>query len=103
MSACGTELGLALQELSQWYFRNKLLVTGTPLQNSIKELWALLHFLEPPKFPSCAHFEATHSLSDADGVSAPAPLHLSCFLANRWVVEVMNGDSCTDHVLLYTH
>ena len=61
--------GLLVQELSGWYFRNKLLVTGTPLQNSIKELWALLHFLEPSKFPSCAHFEATHSLNDADGVS----------------------------------
>ncbi len=36
-------------ELSSWHFRNKLLVTGTPLQNSLKELWALLHFLEPNK------------------------------------------------------
>ena len=68
--------GFALQELSQWYFRNKLLVTGTPLQNSIKELWALLHFLEPSKFPSCAHFEATHSLNDADGASRLTPLLL---------------------------
>lgn len=64
-----SDVGLLMQELSQWYFRNKLLVTGTPLQNSIKELWALLHFLEPSKFPSCAQFEATHSLNDADGVS----------------------------------
>lgn len=44
-------------------------MTGTPLQNSIKELWALLHFLEPSKFPSCSHFEETHSLTDAEGVS----------------------------------
>lgn len=40
-----------LQELVQWTFKNKLLVTGTPLQNNIKELWALLHFLHPEKFP----------------------------------------------------
>ncbi|PNH05864.1 Chromodomain-helicase-DNA-binding protein 1, partial [Tetrabaena socialis] len=35
------------QELAEWHFKNKLLITGTPLQNSLKELWALLHFLEP--------------------------------------------------------
>ena len=28
---------------------NKLLVTGTPLQNSLLELWALLHFLAPER------------------------------------------------------
>ena len=57
-----------LQELAAWTFRNKLLVTGTPLQNSLKELWALLHFLEPHKFPSCSYFEAHHSLTSAEGV-----------------------------------
>jgi len=30
----------------------RLLITGTPLQNSIRELWALLSFLEPEKFRS---------------------------------------------------
>jgi chromodomain-helicase-DNA-binding protein 1 len=39
------------QELIQWSFKSKLLVTGTPLQNNIRELWALLHFLHPEKFP----------------------------------------------------
>ena len=57
-------------------------MTGTPLQNSIKELWALLHFLEPHKFPSCSHFEETHSLTDAEGVrlqlsTSPATLSFS--------------------------
>ncbi|CAA0813205.1 Protein CHROMATIN REMODELING 5 [Striga hermonthica] len=30
--------------------KNKLLITGTPLQNSVEELWALLHFLDSDKF-----------------------------------------------------
>ncbi|PRP87727.1 chromodomain-helicase-DNA-binding protein 1-like [Planoprotostelium fungivorum] len=34
----------------------KLLLTGTPLQNSIKELWSLLHFLMPEKFGSLEEF-----------------------------------------------
>lgn len=45
-----------------------LVCTGTPLQNSIKELWALLHFLDANKFPSCEYFEAQHSLDNADQV-----------------------------------
>ena len=58
------------QELSTWSFKNKLLVTGTPLQNSMKELWALLRFLEPSKFPNAEEFEARFSLKQADEVRA---------------------------------
>ncbi|KAG9393679.1 SNF2 family N-terminal domain [Carpediemonas membranifera] len=35
----------------------RCLVTGTPLQNSVKELWALLHFIAPQTFPSAQEFE----------------------------------------------
>ena len=56
------------QELSQWHFKNKLLITGTPLQNSMRELWALLHFLEPAKFPDIDAFDARHSLQRAEDV-----------------------------------
>uniref|UniRef100_A0A7N0SWY7 Protein CHROMATIN REMODELING 5 n=1 Tax=Kalanchoe fedtschenkoi TaxID=63787 RepID=A0A7N0SWY7_KALFE len=38
--------------LLEFFTKNKLLITGTPLQNSVEELWALLHFLDPPKFRS---------------------------------------------------
>ena len=58
------------QELSTWSFKNKLLVTGTPLQNSMKELWALLHFLEPHKFPNAEEFDARFSLKQAEEVTA---------------------------------
>lgn len=56
------------KELCQWPFKSKLLVTGTPLQNNIKELWALLHFLHPNKFPSSETFEETYDLKDPAGV-----------------------------------
>ena len=66
--------GCSPQELEQWHFRNKVLITGTPLQNSIKELWCLLHFLQADKFPDCEQFEATHSLQNAEHVRLGFPL-----------------------------
>ena len=62
------------QELSQWQFKNKLLITGTPLQNSMRELWALLHFLEPAKFPDIEEFDARHSLQRAEDVRCHSTL-----------------------------
>jgi SNF2 family DNA or RNA helicase len=35
---------------------NRLLITGTPLQNNLKELWALLNFLVPDIFDSDEEF-----------------------------------------------
>ena len=37
--------------------RNRLLLTGTPLQNDLTELWALLNFLLPTIFSSTDTFE----------------------------------------------
>lgn len=31
---------------------HKVLLTGTPLQNTVEELFSLLNFLEPERFPS---------------------------------------------------
>lgn len=36
--------------------RNRLLLTGTPIQNSMQELWALLHFIMPGLFDSHDEF-----------------------------------------------
>jgi ATP-dependent helicase STH1/SNF2 len=38
--------------------RSRLLLTGTPLQNSLTELWALLNFLLPKVFKSAESFES---------------------------------------------
>lgn len=35
---------------------HKVLLTGTPLQNSVEELFSLLNFLEPLQFPSESTF-----------------------------------------------
>ena len=36
--------------------RNRLLLTGTPVQNNMAELWALLHFIMPTLFDSHEQF-----------------------------------------------
>ena len=42
----------------RFHFEHALLLTGTPLQNDLHELWALLNFLFPDVFPESAAFDA---------------------------------------------
>ncbi|KZV88268.1 hypothetical protein EXIGLDRAFT_619629 [Exidia glandulosa HHB12029] len=42
--------------LLSFHCRNRLLLTGTPIQNSMQELWALLHFIMPSLFDSHEEF-----------------------------------------------
>ena len=41
----------------QYMSANRLLLTGTPLQNDLSELWALLNFILPKIFESCDEFK----------------------------------------------
>lgn len=43
--------------LRQYLSRHRLLLTGTPLQNDLSELWSLLNFLVPNIFRSSDNFE----------------------------------------------
>ena len=43
--------------LAQYTADHRVLLTGTPLQNSLHELWALLNFLLPKIFNSSETFE----------------------------------------------
>jgi len=49
-----SKLSLAIRELKT---TNRLLLTGTPLQNNLHELWALLNFLLPDVFYSSEDFD----------------------------------------------
>ncbi|QDZ22807.1 SNF2-related ATP-dependent DNA helicase [Chloropicon primus] len=62
-----------IRELRNFDVANKLLLTGTPLQNNLSELWSLLNFLLPDVFSSLADFERWFDFSkvnDADEKSA---------------------------------
>lgn len=47
----------------------RLLVTGTPLQNNLHELWALLNFLLPDLFSSSEDFDEWFGLANEDSQS----------------------------------
>lgn len=62
-----------------------MLLTGTPLQNSVEELFSLLNFLEPSQFPSETAFleefgdlkteeQVIGNLTDRDNVVVPLTL-----------------------------
>ncbi|GFF27790.1 ISWI chromatin-remodeling complex ATPase ISW2 [Aspergillus udagawae] len=65
--------------------RNRLLITGTPLQNNLHELWALLNFLLPDVFGDSEAFDQWFSSQDADQDTVVQQLHrvLRPFLLRR--------------------
>lgn len=60
---------LLYKTLIEFDTNHRLLITGTPLQNSLRELWALLHFIMPAKFDSWEQFESDHADADKKGYS----------------------------------
>jgi chromodomain-helicase-DNA-binding protein 1 len=75
--------------LIQFESQHRILITGTPLQNSLKELWSLLHFIMPNYFDDWNHFDSKYSslltTNDTSLVKRSSELHkeLEPFLLRR--------------------
>ncbi|CAH3022601.1 unnamed protein product [Porites evermanni] len=70
---------------------NRLLLTGTPLQNNLHELWALLNFLLPDVFSSADDFDAwfnTNSLVEEKQLVERLHSVLRPFLLRRLKADV---------------
>ena len=61
-------LATALRSLTA---AHRILLTGTPLQNSLAELWALLNFVLPKVFDSAASFDEWFAAPLGDGGGGP--------------------------------
>jgi ATP-dependent DNA helicase len=57
-----------IRELKTYESVNRLLLTGTPLQNNLAELWSLLNFLLPDIFDDLASFQAWFDFEDLGDV-----------------------------------
>ncbi|KAK7005747.1 ATP-dependent DNA helicase [Favolaschia claudopus] len=68
---------------------SKLLITGTPLQNNVKELLSLMHFLMPEKFALTNEFD----LNDADHENKIKELHqqLESLMLRRLKKDVLTS------------
>eukprot|EP00501_MAST-03F_sp_TOSAG23-6_P000305 GSMAST32.ASY1.ANO1.312.1 assembled CDS len=61
--------------LRSFHCFQKLLITGTPLQNNLHELWALLNFLLPEVFSSSEDFDSWFDLDTQDDKAKEKMIH----------------------------
>ena len=107
-----------IRELKAIPTANKLLLTGTPLQNSLPELWSLLHFLLPDVFSSLSQFQGWFDFAEQqqedDGidnqeagkrVKVVDKLHgiLKPFLLRRLKGDVETNLPRKKEIVLYAH
>ncbi|KFK28358.1 swi2 snf2-like protein [Arabis alpina] len=59
-----------VRELRYLKMENKLLLTGTPLQNNLSELWSLLNFILPDIFASLDEFQSWFDFSGKNKTEA---------------------------------
>eukprot|EP00935_MAST-01C_sp_MAST-1C-sp1_P001291 g1291.t1 len=86
--------------------RHRLLITGTPLQNNLHELWALLNFLLPDVFSSAEQFDEWFNLDVDDAESKErmiGQLHkiLRPFMLRRLKADVEKSLPPKKETLLY--
>jgi SWI/SNF-related matrix-associated actin-dependent regulator of chromatin subfamily A member 5 len=67
-----SKLSMCVREFST---EHRLLITGTPLQNNLHELWALLNFLLPKIFHSSEDFDAWFNMDQGQEAVITKVLH----------------------------
>lgn len=63
------EQSMLSQIIRLFHLKHRLLITGTPLQNNLHELWALLNFILPDVFGDSDAFDAWFTRGEDNGLS----------------------------------
>lgn len=83
-------------------FKHRLLLTGTPLQNNIHELWALLNFIVPDFFSNSEKFENYVLNADKEEKSIEKLRNvLQLFFLRREKIDVEKSLMAKKHVNIY--
>ncbi|KAG7359848.1 SNF2-related protein [Nitzschia inconspicua] len=95
------------QTVRMFETRYRILLTGTPLQNSLHELWALLNFLVPDVFASSEQFDEWFNLDIEDNAEKNrliSQLHkiLRPFMLRRLKKEVETSLPPKHETILFT-
>jgi SNF2 family DNA or RNA helicase len=59
--------GKLYQKMQTLVFEHCTMLTGTPIQNCIEELWGLLHFLYPEQFADLDEFTSRYGNTSDSG------------------------------------
>ena len=101
------EASMFSQTIRTFETKYRLLLTGTPLQNNLHELWALLNFLVPDVFSSADQFDEWFNLDIEDGESKKeliGQLHkiLRPFMLRRLKADVEKSLPPKHETILFT-
>jgi superfamily II DNA or RNA helicase len=86
--------------LNTFSFEHRVLLTGTPLQNNLGEMYNLLNFLQPDKFPSLSAFEEKfNDLTTAEKVEELKKLVAPHMLRRLKKDAMQNIPPKTEHIV----
>ena len=89
------EHAIISQTVRKMHFENTLLLTGTPLQNNLHELWSILNFQLPYLFQKSGKFDSCFDIQHAQKHSLNQELLLKVPAADEDATSSRRvGSSC---------